>query len=440
MKTTGAIIACLLSLVPQSPVSAQDPAPSTIEDDLFGGDLFSPETPAETPPGAEAPAPPDLMAGTLGVRLGGEFGFHADEKVLWRNLDLEDIASPTDTGLTPSLYAGFTMDARPDEHFRVLASAELSISGSGEAFEVRELFADWDWQDVLFFRAGKHAIHWGTGYFYSPADVLNLTPIDPEDPEAQREGPLSLRLDVPFGLSSLWGYVIAENIEDWSDIGLAAQAKLVVGDAEIGTGAFYRDGVSPRLIVTATFPVWKTSWFTEGVASLGADRLFVVEGDGGVLETAARTDSLFFQATAGFMLNLTDVFVDAENVVLAAQYYFNGTGYPDPSILLSPQIGALRASGSLPASDLTEPGMHYAAARLSWIEVFGSDFSAAVSWTSNLSDLSGRVQPRVSLELFDKMDFSASLSLSYGEIGEEFTPRGIDTILQLTVDAGSGRF
>ena len=437
---SGVLAAFILSVVLPINVSAQDSGTSSAEDEMFGGDLFSPETPADPPGGDPAPEAADLTAGTLGVRLGGEFGFRVDERILWRDLGPEDIASPTDTGLVPALYAGFTMDARPDEHFRVLAAGELSISDSGYLFKASELFADWDWRDTLFFRAGKHAIHWGVGYFYSPADVLNLTPIDPEDPEAAREGPLSIRLDVPFGLNSLRAYVITRDIEDWTDVGVAAQGTFVLGDAEIGIGAFSRDGVSPRLTATATFPVWKMSWFAEGAAGLGSDRSFVVEGEGGVLETAMYTDSLFFQATAGFMLNLTDIFVEAETIVLAAQYYFNGTGYLDPSILLSPQIGPLRASGSLLPSDLAETGMQYAAARLSWIEVFGSDFTAAVSWTSNLSDLSGRLQPRLTLELFDRLDLSASLSLSYGDPGEEFTPQGIDTVLQLTVDAGSGRF
>ena len=38
----------------------------------------------------------------------------------------------------------------------------------------------------------------GSGVFFSPADIINLAAIDPEDPEKQREGPISLRVHFPI--------------------------------------------------------------------------------------------------------------------------------------------------------------------------------------------------------------------------------------------------
>ncbi|MFM7184143.1 MAG: hypothetical protein ACKO4Z_05145 [Planctomycetota bacterium] len=54
---------------------------------------------------------------------------------------------------------------------------------------VFELFADFNWQNHLFFRLGKSLIPWGVGYFWSPADVVNTIPINPEDPSRDRQGP-----------------------------------------------------------------------------------------------------------------------------------------------------------------------------------------------------------------------------------------------------------
>jgi hypothetical protein len=412
------------------------------DEEMFGGDLF-----AEPAPQAAQDQAPDLTAGTLGIRLGGRFGFRADETVLWRDLGIEDIWNPTETGMAPSLEATVSLDARPDEHFRVYLGADLSYPFTENAtrnatdiLRIRELFADWDWENTLFFRAGKHAIHWGTGYFFSPADVLNLTPIDPEDPEADREGPLSLRMDWPFGLNGVRLYVIAQDVQEWTDLGVAAKADIVIGDAELGIGAFYRNSVSPRFIALATFPIWKMSWFAEGVASYGSDRTYVVDGDGGALEAVTYEDGLFIQATAGFRIKLTDIFVDSEDIVLTAQYLYDGTGYEDASILQLPQVHGLIVAGSILPSDLKNTGMHYAAARLSWTGMFGSDFSNSFSWISNLSDGSGRFQSGLSLDLFDRFTASVAISVSYGDQGDEFTPLGSDTVLHLTLDAGSGRF
>jgi hypothetical protein len=422
------VLTALLSSVFVLALSAQN------DDEMFGGDLLT-EPAAQT--GQDQS--PDLTAGTLGVRLGGRFGFRADETILWRDFTWEDIGSPTRTGLTPSLYAGITLDARPDEHFRVYLGVDLTYPFT-DIIRIRELFADWDWENSLFFRVGKHAIHWGTGYFYSPADVLNLTPIDPADPEADREGPLSLRMDWPIGLNSVWVYLIAQDVAEWDDLGAAVKADIVIGDAELGIGAFYRNSVSPRFIALATLPIWKMSWFAEGVASLGSDRTYVVEGDGGVLEAVTYDEEFFFQATAGFRLNLTDIFVDSENIVLTAQYFYNGTGYEDASILQLPQVHGLIAAGSILPTDLKNTGMHYAAARLSWTGMFGSDFGKSVSWVSNLSDGSGRLQSGLTFEFFDDFQAGVDLSISYGDVGDEFTPLGSDTVLRLTLDAGSGKF
>ncbi len=419
-------------------------AESFFEDDLFAGDE---EQSGGGSAAAEPSVPIDIQAGTLGVRLSGYFSFSAQGEAHWSDLTLENIWEPESTSFSPALNALISIDARPDEDFRVKASfaaeypfLETAERPATDIIRVNELFADWDWNDALFFRTGKSSIHWGTGYFYSPADVLNLAPIDPEDPDAEREGPLSVRAHVPVGVNNVWAYLIVQDAEELNDIAAAAKGELLIGNSEWGLGAFYKTDVAPRLVLTATLPIWRSSWYAEAVVSRGSDRRYVVENESGVLGVERYTEDYYLQATAGFRFDLADAVPEAESVVLSAQYYFDGTGYEDSSILLLPGVKPLIGSGELLPSDLKGTGMHYVTARLVWADIFDTGFGANALWSSNLGDASGRILAGVSLELFDRIIAKVEYAASYGDEGDEFTPFGPDTGFRFSVNMGSGRF
>ena len=95
------------------------------------------------------------------------------------------------------------LDARPSRDFRAFAKVKgdvrLTESPLDPNLRLHELFADFVLGDRAFFRVGKQTINWGVGYFFSPADIINVGRIDPENPEAEREGPVALRLNLPCG-------------------------------------------------------------------------------------------------------------------------------------------------------------------------------------------------------------------------------------------------
>ena len=130
---------------------------------------------------------------------------------------------------------------------------------------VRELFADFQWKDWAFFRVGKHTIQWGVGYFFSPADVLNLVSIDPMDPTAEREGPISLKTHVPFGQNNAYLYVIANDITHPAEIAVAPKVEVVLGGYELGAGGFVQKDLPAGLMLTATGPLGKLDLFGEAV-------------------------------------------------------------------------------------------------------------------------------------------------------------------------------
>src|SRR5690606_34594307 len=142
---------------------------------------------------------------------------------------------------------------------------------------------------------------------------LNLSAVDPEDPTAEREGPVSLKIQYPFGVGhGLTLYSILNINAGPLDVALAPRLDLFQGDVlDLGLSIYYQRTLAPRAISTFGFSVGEVDFFGEAVVSWGSDRSFVrpsadqsaaeeSEGPDLVLDTYLREDEAFFSGTAGF--------------------------------------------------------------------------------------------------------------------------------------------
>ena len=311
----------------------------------------------------------------------------------------------------------------------------------GLALGVFELFADYVYRDELFFRFGKHTIKWGTGYFWSPADVLNLSAVDAEDPTDDREGPLSLRALYPFGRTgNAWLYLITNTGATLADVAVAPKIEFAVGNGEVGIGAYYQRSLAPRAVLLYSGSVRDVDLFGEAALLRGADRVFVrpsrdqsaaADPDDDldlVLDTFEVDRGLFLHATVG--ARYIKEFDDGPTLVAVGQYFFNGTGYAStvPGLLLAAgrlvlnpgenglalpadeQPDGYTAPPTLGFGDLSNWGRHYAGGTVSVSGWLAEDLSLALFGLMNLTDLSGIVMPSVSFRFLDRF----SLGLSAG--------------------------
>ena len=272
--------------------------------------------------------------------------------------------------------------------------------------------------------------------------MLNLTAIDPEDPEADREGPVSLRANLPIDYNNLYLYVIADPTADGVKPAVAPKAEVVLGSAEIGIGAYYHPDRVPRAMLTLSTGLWDAEVFGELEASLGSDRTFVERDAGSPLGLRAvrHANRVFGAATGGLRYTYRPEANDW-SATFAGQYLWNGEGYADPTILREPGIRTLIRNRALSPADLTTlPGQHYAAASLNLSLGTGSDWSAGALWITNLSDGSGRVAPSVTFRPADRFSLRAAATFTYGEAGAEMTPFGNRVGASLTATLGSGSF
>jgi hypothetical protein len=451
---------------------AQDSSITIDENALFGDEAADT---VEAVPQGEKDAAVKTFLKTEAVRIGGSFsgsvGADWTMDTPWTDPALDDY------GLSTTVAGSLFFDARPSEDFRVygkakasypfstsqsfLTSATTSGSITTPNLSIFELFADWTYKDKVFLRFGKHTVKWGVGYFFSPADIINVQAIDPLDPEAQREGPVSLRLQYPVlgTQTNLWAYAILPQGADAKPEDIAAAAKvefLAAKSWEIGIGGYYKYDHPPRAMITASGSIWKFSVFGEAVGAWGSDKNFVTDVGPMIKDfysTEERKDQLFFSGTAGFSYSNSD-----DHWSVAAQYLYDGEGYAnderekiiDEARSSEAMIKLALAAMGLPDSTYTgllkglifDSGRHYAALNASKSELISKDLSVGLTVLANLSDFSGFAKPSITWKLFDKTTVDLSATFVFGSGDSEYVVLNEGTALTLGIKAslGSGSF
>ena len=413
---------------------------ASLEDELFGGDedLFvSPDKAHTASSSTDSDSSTDdrplkfqadLQKAMLSLegnklRIGGSLDSSLKLNCNWA----EPYEPKPDSTLKTNLNANLFFDARPVENLKIYGKFsfgfpfEKSLSGLAVLqkkqlpllpndiavpigvngainISIRELYTDFSLKDIAFFRFGKHAVKWGTGYFYSPADIINISRIDPQDPEADKEGPLSLRthIVIPRTQHNLWFYLLppAESGFKIENTAVAAKAEFVFGNWEWGIGGRYRYEQAPKLVTTLSGSIaGKVAVFAEGVFAWGSDYIYYKNGDynSGYTEK----NKAFFQATAGASYSNAKT-----HTSVAAQYFYNGFGYRNTKEVQSiieagfaeAQKGNLLHSSVRAAGNITSMGnigQHYIACTLSQNKIGTEKLRAQLFQQFAVSELQG---------------------------------------------------
>ncbi|AHC13757.1 hypothetical protein L21SP2_0317 [Salinispira pacifica] len=333
--------------------------------------------------------------------------------------------------------------------------------------DIFEFYSDVNWNQRLFFRFGKQTVNWGVGYFWSPGDFISLVPIDPDDPEAEREGPVAIKASLPFGLNMIDAYLIGdETVREFSELGVAGKASLYLAPVEIELGAGYQKDRPFRVMSTARLPLRDITFFGEGRLSFGRQGSVVSDpGDLDVepvpeLPVFEEDDATYFSGTAGFLYLKSDLFESKTDLNLIAQYFFQGEGYDGSEYVRALAYGL--STGEIQSDQLGNTGRHYTALSLGLNQLFLEDLSLSSFWQANWSDMSGQINSSLTYRFFDGLSLSAGVITAYGESPSEYVSLGSFTLppefggeevsvpsfknpfgdlaINVTVNLGGGRF
>ncbi len=462
------IIFFLTILLFSSFVYAQES--TNLEDELFGGDdetlISQEETTAESLENTKLSGDlnsASLMLETKKVRFGGALNsglglnFNWIEAYSKKDNYWKSFTDPAKKGLYTNLGANLFFDARPNDNVKLYGKFlfnypfEINVGGSDiPYFKIQELYTDFSAKDIAFFRFGKHAVKWGTGYFYSPADVLNISRIDPQDPTADKEGPISLRthIIIPKTQHNIWLYILpptmTDNKFDPKYTAFAGMGEMLFGDWEIGLGGFYKYEKAPRLITTLSGNIaGKVSVFAEGVFAWGSD--YTYHNVDALFSSYKEKSKPFFQATIGGSYSNSD-----SHTSIALQYYYNGFGYKDPNQLLAsaskivknqsapvPQrLKAKEALGNLAL--MGQPGQHYIAFTISQHELGTDKLSLNLFQQFAISELTGMSVLSLNWKIYKFVRLSTGPTFTYPLSSKSNTKGSIGYKLSFTL--GGGRF
>lgn len=411
---------------------------------------------------------------TEGVEFGGSYSASIGAGLTYSKLDkfegLWDKDYYDDT-FSPSIDASLHFNARPTEDLRFFGKVKTSIPfyKSAKVFVptdnpltdeeeedpsaqkvsipdiyIYELFNDFNYDKKVYFRVGKQNAKWGVGYFFSPADFLSLQAIDPEDPEADREGPIAVKVSAPFGLNNIFAYItVPDTIFDdpdnasADDLILAPLFQALVGDVEISTGIYYQKDSAKRGMVSATYGTnsnaGKFSFFGEAVGLYGSDKVFIKDD----YTTQKIDDEFFFNGTVGLTWNKE---IKDNNFSLALQYLYNGEGYDkDDNAADTEVLYGYVISKEISKSDAFYRHKHYMGGNFSIKDLFANeDLSISVFTMLNLVDISGYVKPSVTYEFFDELSTTFSTNFNVSDEGDEFFSDRLG--FELTFNLGGGDF
>ncbi len=402
---------------------------SSSEDDLFGGgglvsDIVESDSVAS-----------DELLTNEAVDIGGRI---SSSIKLTYDPDEENFEDAFTSGLD-NLSARLFLDARPSTDLRGLIKGNIDYdTDDGISFDLREMFVDTDIDNQVFIRAGKQTINWGVGRFFSPANLINIETIDPENPDAELAGPVAAKIQYPIGNNNLTGYALVDDIENGNPIALASRYEFLVGGSEFTVGGVYQFDNPWSVMGTVSSKIGEVSVFGEAVLEGNVNKKFIVADDSVPLGVSVRgSDDLYFSSTLGGSYQYSN---DDDNfsVFVFGQYYFNGLGYEDLTVAKDNQaaIGTLIAQGDLSIGDLFNRGQHYGALSISSPDILESDFTPSVFWIGNLNDASGRINLGLSYSGIENITPSFSYSYGYGERGTEYSLFGPDQSMSVSVSLG----
>ncbi|MDX9959059.1 MAG: hypothetical protein RBT68_11515 [Spirochaetia bacterium] len=411
-------------------------------DDAFGNDLFGEDLFGDTDAlvsqaqETEVDSAAELLTQDR-VKLGGELMLDVQattEPETWETGNAPEVDPAVD--LEMDLY----VDARPDETLRIYAKGSLTYPfAEASDYKIKEAFADIEPVQGTYVRAGLQTLNWGVGYFFSPANLLDLGRIDPEDPEARLPGRLAVRAQVPVRLDNYYAYALLDEAAEDGPVGMAGKLELLLGSVELGLGGLWQPDAPQAAMATLTGRLGDFDLFGEASLRWNEDKVFVVADDlqPSGISTETREDTIFGLGTVGFTWTWMDD-LGRLDVALRGQYYYNGLGYDDQKLISdNPEaIMPLVSTGVLGTEDLMERGRHYGAASLGLSDIGGSNAGARIFWLGNLAEGSGKVSLGPSYEGLENLKISLEYNLFYGPAGSEFTGAGqtssIDLKLSLT--------
>ncbi|MCB9647889.1 MAG: hypothetical protein H6730_14970 [Deltaproteobacteria bacterium] len=413
---------------------------------LFGGAGTATATPSATPyaepPSAEARLMDALRDKNDFLDIGG---------VLWLWLQASDVEGTPlgQSTLSSPSFADVYLDARPTDRLRAYTRGRLyydptidptavGLTGATQSqtrVQLDQLWLKFDVLRKVFITAGKQRIRWGTGRIWNPTDFLNPTRRDSLNFLDTRLGVPLVKVHVPVESLGWNFYAIAElnQVRSLEQLGGAFRAEVLLGTAEVALSTAVRKDSPWRFGADISLPIWDFDVHAEAALlhkvrtpffDANSDASFINDLTAiSDLETAQRVlaalagqpvdrrEDWIPQIVAG--LDYTLHYNDQDNLIFAAEYFYNDAGTDLPGTYLPMLVNGVfqplyvgRHYVSL-AAYLVAPG--------DW-----DDTTFALVGLANLSDQTGLIRFNYTVKVLTYLTVNAFVAGFVGQAGGEY--------------------
>lgn len=315
----------------------------------------------------------------------------------------------------------------------------LLVDTNNTTLVLKEFFVDANINKMVFIRAGKQVLQWGTAYFWNPSDLINIQRKSFADMTAYREGSSGVKITVPFGtVFNIYGYWDVTKITNVMDSALSGKLEFLIGATELSVSAWAKRGFYPVYAMDFTSRIWTIDLRGEASISCGDNNTRILSN----IVTGPFTNYVTGQDTnwtprISFGFTKSFDFLDvSDRISVTGELFWNGGGYYDPNILNDDFRKALIMN---PFGNMYQPNYlsaYYIALFTSYAQFFNPDLTFSYNLIMNMVDWSSIMT--ASLSWNPVYNFTVALNLT-GYIGQTNTEYavsgsalGIDLVTTLT--------
>ncbi len=325
------------------------------------------------------------------------------------------------------LSIGYAVGGAPVPHsFTLLALGRRSLilpgtlllvtEESATLIGLKEVFIDFNFANAVYFRAGKQVLQWGRGLLWNPTDLINVQRKSFSDLEALREGVFGLRADVVFARAfHLYTFFDLNNVEDLSDIAMAARAEFLLGSVEFAFSGWAKPAEIPVFGFDLSAPLfWDLSFHGEGTLSWG----FPVDK----MTTGGLPDPVRDQLVPRISVGLSRSFEAGDiqdRIVVNTEFYYNGLGYGEDMFEVLSAVNLAQFLSTYYHSG--DYGTYYGALFVTINRLFKTNLTLNLSGLGNFSDLSFVALADLAWVPVNNFTLSLSISSFLGADLREYT-------------------
>ena len=113
--------------------------------------------------------------------------------------------------------------------------------------QIEEMFADINFNRMVYLRLGKQTLAWGTGYLWVPSDLINIERKDIFDASQVREGVYGAKISIPFGtVVNFYTFIKMNDARNVDELSYAPKLEILIGNTEFSLSALLENGEIPQ--------------------------------------------------------------------------------------------------------------------------------------------------------------------------------------------------